>query len=310
MNLQTIKYIILFPLDLEYMNKLFDRIHEISGKRFPRNFIMRNPFTGSLILVSFCFLFMMIYKPLRVQESRFFAFSATLAIYCAMMYLPAAFTGKALNMTGYFSEKRDWTLAREILSSLIIISVLGIAVYLMGFILEEPGKRLNLSTFLDSFNRIFLICLIPLLLPTVFNFRYLLDKETIRDFKADELKLGNDKQKPVRIISKLKKEELDIIPGNLIYAEADGNYVNFYISADGKTLTRSVRNSIQDIEEQLGEFSFIFRSHRAFLVNMSKITSVKGNSLGYRVRLDGSDSEIPVARNRVSEFNAAINSFH
>ncbi len=292
------------------MKKFFAYIRDLSGKRFPRNFVMKNPFAGAFVLVAFCFIFLLIYKPLSVRESKFFSFGTTLAIYSLMMYLPAALTGKALNNTRYFSEKSDWTFLKDLLSYVIIILVLGIIVYLLGFIMEDYHKRLNLSTFLNSIIRIILICIVPFLIPLLFNYRYLLISDTVVDFLPDVSDTKNETLKPIKIASRLKKEQLSFPADQLIYAESDGNYVNFYLSIDNKTVTKTIRNSIIDIEEQLSSLEFIFRTHRAFLVNIKMIKTARGNSLGYRLKLNGSESEIPVARNRVPEFNMLVKRLH
>jgi DNA-binding LytR/AlgR family response regulator len=51
------------------------------------------------------------------------------------------------------------------------------------------------------------------------------------------------------------------------------------------------------------------RVHRAFLVNLRKIESKKGNTLGYRLKLGGSDIEIPVSRNNTKNFDYKMKQF-
>ena len=112
----------------------------------------------------------------------------------------------------------------------------------------------------------------------------------------------------VNIISQLKKEELSFYPDELIYAESDGNYVHFYLLTENKVHKRTIRNSINQVEEQLAEYPRIFRTHRAFLVNLDKIRMRKGNSLGYQLKLVGIDEEIPVSRNNTRKFIQLLNS--
>ncbi|HDR51577.1 MAG TPA: LytTR family transcriptional regulator, partial [Mariniphaga anaerophila] len=54
---------------------------------------------------------------------------------------------------------------------------------------------------------------------------------------------------------------------------------------------------------------FFVRTHRAFIINLKKIKSKKGNSLGYRLRLQGTDSEIPVSRNNTRNFSQLLKQF-
>jgi DNA-binding LytR/AlgR family response regulator len=110
----------------------------------------------------------------------------------------------------------------------------------------------------------------------------------------------------IHIESQLKKEDVSFYPGQLIYAESDGNYVVFYLDIDDRLQKKSVRNSITNIEGQLSSIPYLMRIHRAFIVNLRKVTVKKGNSLGYRLKLSGTDAEIPVSRQNTIAFDKNI----
>jgi DNA-binding LytR/AlgR family response regulator len=107
----------------------------------------------------------------------------------------------------------------------------------------------------------------------------------------------------IHIESKLKKEELSFFPSQFIYAESDGNYVTFHLDIQGKTREVMIRNSISNIEQQLSGLPFCIRTHRAFIINTGKVTSRRGNTLGYRLKLAGADEEIPVSRQNIKSFD-------
>jgi DNA-binding LytR/AlgR family response regulator len=129
--------------------------------------------------------------------------------------------------------------------------------------------------------------------------------------KYDSAVSGNtpENEELLRISSQLKKESLSFYPSQFIYAESESNYVNFYLQADEKVQKKVIRNSITDVEQQLSHIPYLVRTHRAFIVNLKKIKSKKGNSLGYRVRLQGTDSEIPVSRNNSRTFSQLFKQF-
>ncbi len=60
---------------------------------------------------------------------------------------------------------------------------------------------------------------------------------------------------------------------------------------------------MSDVEKQLTVIPYFMRTHRAFIVNLKKVISKKGNALGYRLKLEGSKSVIPVSRQNISEFD-------
>ena len=91
-------------------------------------------------------------------------------------------------------------------------------------------------------------------------------------------------------------------PSQLLYVEADGNYVIFHTLQDKKREKQILRNSISDIASQLSEQKKIVRTHRAFLVNLAQVTTVSGNSAGYQLKLAETEEMIPVARTQAKNF--------
>jgi DNA-binding LytR/AlgR family response regulator len=100
----------------------------------------------------------------------------------------------------------------------------------------------------------------------------------------------------------LKKEKLSFSLNEFVYAASEGNYVNFYILQKGKIVKAVIRNSINNVEQQLAYYNRVMRVHRAFIVNVDMVRSMRGNSLGYTLKLNGLDQEIPVSRKNTSTF--------
>ncbi|MNQ90132.1 LytTr DNA-binding domain protein [compost metagenome] len=67
---------------------------------------------------------------------------------------------------------------------------------------------------------------------------------------------------------------------------------------NSKIYKRLLRNTLSFYEEQLKEDMRFFRSHRAYIVNLTKIVSVSGNSQGYLITLNSKKDPIPVSRNK------------
>jgi hypothetical protein len=60
----------------------------------------------------------------------------------------------------------------------------------------------------------------------------------------------------IQISSQLKKEELSFYPGQFLYAESDGNYVVFYLNRNNLIKKEIIRNSINNIEQQLSDIPY------------------------------------------------------
>ena len=274
-------------------------------KKYPQNYVIKNPFIGTFILLLICIGFIIIYKPLGLSKSRFLGYELTMVVYFFVLLGPLIGVIKILKSTNYFSDAKEWTLIKEIISILIILFVMGIGAYFAAFLLENPENRWNLSTFFDSLLKVFKIGIVPLLFFTFIKYPYLITTDIVQNYTPNPLSPA-DTEELIHIISQLKKEELSFYPSQLIYAESDGNYVVFYLEMDNQLKKRIVRNSISNVEQQLSTFTFIMRTHRAFIINMNKIKTKKGNSLGYHLLLLGTDAEIPVSRQKTRDFDRLL----
>ena len=287
-------------------------IYKLLNKRFPQNYILKKPLIGTLIFLVFCFGFINIYKPLNAHEGRFLGFAATMAVYCFIFSLFVLGIIIILKCWGYFSDQKEWTFFKEIISIILILIGMGTAIYFMGFFMEKPSARWNLPTFFDSCKNAFLLGIVPFGFFTLTNYRYLLVSDTTQNFEVTNGPASKSgvTEEIIKIGSRLKKEELSFYPGQFIYAESDGNYVVFHIKDEHQSRKVVIRNSISEIEQQLSKIPYFIRVHRAFIVNVKKVSSKKGNTLGYRLNLLDSYSEIPVSRQNIHPFDEVLKQYN
>lgn len=286
-------------------------VNNFITKKYPQNFIIEKPYIGTLVFLAFCLAFVILYKPLNLHESRSFSYELTMAIYLCTLSLPVFIIIRVLKKTRHFSNPYEWTILKELSAIAVILFGMGIALYFIGFLLELPSDRWNLTTFFDSCEHAFLVGIIPFMLFTLTNYRYLLVKDIVQDFKPGVgQSTTEDTEELILIESSLKKEEVSFYPSQLVYAESDGNYVVFHLDVDGRLHKQMVRNSMNHIELQLTAIPFLMRTHRAFIVNLKMIRSKKGNSLGYRLKFPGTDTEIPVSRQNTRDFDQIVKRYH
>jgi LytTr DNA-binding domain len=273
--------------------------------RYPQNYIIKNPFTGTLIIVLFVFGFAVLYKPFNTHAARAFSYEATMAIYSLLSGIFIFLSIKILKTVEYFSNTKDWTIFKEFLSVFLVLFVLGIAIYLLGFFIETSAQRWNISTFMNSFKGAFLTGIIPLFFFTAINYPYLFSESI--DLNIGNAAITGQENQPsedlIQISSQLKKEELSFYPSQFLYAESDGNYVVFYLSINNLLKKEIIRNSINSIEQQLSGIPYFLRIHRAFIVNLKKVRSKQGNTLGYMIKLYETEIKIPVSRKNTKDFN-------
>jgi len=288
------------------------QIYNWLGTRYPQNFILKNPFTGTIIIALFVFGFTALYKPFNTHPARAWSFEATMALYSLLSGVLIFVSIKILKTIKGLSNSDDWTIGKEILSVFIVLFVLGIAIYLFGFIIESSAPRWNIPTFLNSFVAALLTGIIPLAFFSSVNYRYLFP-ERINHNEGHIPATGLEPQTPedlIQINSQLKKEELSFYPSQLLYAESDGNYVVFYLTMNGVVKKEIIRNSIYNIEQQLSGIPYFLRIHRAFIVNLKKVRSKQGNTLGYVIKLAETELKIPVSRKNTRIFNKLSAQYH
>lgn len=280
--------------------------------KYPQNFILRKPLAGALVISLFVFGFAVLYQPFHSHAAGTLSYAATMAAYSFLSGLIIFLSIRILKTAKYFSEYNEWTIFREFSGIIIVLSILGISVYFLGYFIEASGDRLNLSTFLNSFVNGFLIGVIPLAFFSAVNYRYLFTPvESHNSISSDSAVLQGPKdEEKIRIISQLKKEELSFYPREFIYAESDGNYVIFYLNKNGQIKKVMIRNSINNIEQQLSHVPYFFRIHRAFIVNLKKVMSKQGNTLGYLLKLAETEIKIPVSRQNTKVFNDLFSVYH
>jgi hypothetical protein len=280
--------------------------------KYPQNYIIKNPFTGTLIIALFVFGFTVLYKPFNTHAARAFSYEATMAIYSLLSGIFIFLSIKILKTVKYFSNTKDWTIFKEFLSVFLVLFVLGIAIYLLGFFIETSAQRWNISTFLNSFKGAFLTGIIPLFFFTAINYPYLFSESI--DLNIGNAAITGQENQPsedlIQISSQLKKEELSFYPSQFLYAESDGNYVVFYLSINNLVKKEIIRNSINSIEKQLSGIPYFLRIHRAFIVNLKKVRSKQGNTLGYMIKLSETEIKIPVSRKNTKDFNKLSALYH
>ena len=280
------------------------------NKKFPQNYIVRKPFTGVLLLMLLTYAFMILYRPMNVKGARSLSIELTMVLYCIPMAVTVFAAIKLLKSIAFFSRTEEWTILKELLSILIILSVMGITVYFAGFLIEVPAQRWNFATLFNSYFTMFLIGIIPFGFFTLANYRYIFYGDVIEYYNLHNTQqVQEQREELIKIASQLKKEEVSFYLGEFVYAESDGNYVIFNLDIEGKPGKKMVRNSINNVEQQLSSYPNLIRTHRAFIINLKKVSSKKGNSLGYRLKLTGTAEEIPVSRANTKDFDQIIQKY-
>jgi len=128
---------------------------------------------------------------------------------------------------------------------------------------------------------------------------------------ADEVnkKLKDHKLIQEKIIyfnSDYQKDSLAIKIGSLLLIRSANNYIEIFWK-DGETIkNQMVRCSMVNAQEIIKEHKFIYKCHRSYIVNISYIERIEGNSQEYKLFIENVNFPIPVSRNSVSKLKELI----
>jgi len=198
-----------------------------------------------------------------------------------------------------------WTVGKYMLATFVQLMAIGsiasVVLYSFNF---YPGLSFQIIVIYYFFN----MALYGGISIIVFTFviRTVMLKNNLRQaMKANEelrRSLVNTKPEkeysgPAVTIQSDTSETLTVVPEQLLYVEADDNYATLHWIEDGQPQAKMLRGNLRNIETQLNS-SRIVRCHRSYLVNVSAIVQVEGNTNGYRLYLRDSDVLIPVSRSK------------
>lgn len=178
-----------------------------------------------------------------------------------------------------------------ILYSVAIEFAMAISMTLYAaFFFQMPLTWQLFSTF---FYWTFLVWVIVTAIFTLVNYNRMLNSRL-----EEMIKKTSDEQEGILITlhdQNLRGTDLTLPINNLLYIEARKNNVCVCYIKEGKVVKAELRSTLIALKDDL-PYDNIFQCHRSFLVNINNITSAKGNSNGYQLRLLGCEDIIPVSR--------------
>ncbi len=200
--------------------------------------------------------------------------------------------------------EENWVIKNEILFLILALLLIGLGQFLIRDLIYDNPDNWSMRYVYEEIRNTFLVgtLFIVILIPLNFtrlNAKYIKTAGVINSSKNYR---NSNEHTQIKIESNLKDDDLIIDIDNLLFAKAEGNYVEFYIKKD--TINRIVkRTTMKDLEITLSEFSNILKTHRSYLVNLFHVEHVTGNAQGYKLNLKNYDELIPVSRNMIEKFN-------
>jgi hypothetical protein len=256
----------------------------------------------------FIALFIVIFQPFGLQKTQLEYKEIIFAGYGLVTFVVTLLTSwlRSFLFPRFFRED-TWTIKKELLSSGMTILNIGIANYLysVAFSISSwngfPGFYLYVLY-------TFLIGLIPMTLMNFISENHYLKKnleasgDINRQIAQKQEKTPHENQE----IPFMSGKQTCCIPSeDLIYIESMGNYLNVWYLKNKSVTSLMLRIPLKNIESAI-ENTALFKCHRAFIVNLSFVEKVRGNSQGYSLVMKNIEKEIPVARGYTKAFKESM----
>ena len=198
-----------------------------------------------------------------------------------------------------------WNLGKEFLIIFIILLLTGIGQFLIRDIIYNNPNNWSWHYFFEEIINTCLVGMVfaAILIPINLN-RLMLKNQ--RSASLLDINLHPDastKNFPVLSIStQLKTDDFTLNPSSFLFAKSEGNYVEVFLIENERLEKLIKRIPIKNLETQLQNIPFIFKTHRSYLVNLKHLEEVSGNAQGYKLKLLGLEETVPVSRHSISSF--------
>jgi len=194
-------------------------------------------------------------------------------------------------------ENKKWNVKQEILSflSLLFVSSIIIHFYNQVFLNNLFNYKFDGYEYIKHgiwFFRHSMIPVILLLLPFYIYFRN----------KFGEL-ITSASLSEIEFFGLNKGEKIMIQKTAVLFVKASENYVEIFYSKNNTIQHKTFRSTLSAINIQA---PFLHQCHRSYLVNLTAIKSVNGNSQNAKIEFNYNDLTIPLSKSYYNSIKSAL----
>lgn len=268
--------------------------------------------TGLLVLISVFFI-LIFYKPFDIGQTNHMV-QCILIIGCAV----CSFIGYSITITIFSPyNKKKWTNFQEIYTYFTCFLLTSILIYgytifcynfLFSIILNIKSlnvESLNLQTQQHFWNILFHTFIGGFIIYRLLRMYDMLDSykkpSDVQYIDNKKYYLKNN-HSPLRFFGKNKNEHITLEKDTFICIKSEGHYIKiFYLCPKNHQVKYMfLRNTMKEITNQTNDYSYIYRCHKSFFINLNLLNSVIGNSNKTHIYLEHFSDAIPVSKNKIS----------
>jgi len=199
--------------------------------------------------------------------------------------------------------QRKWNIKKEIVWNIWILFSISISDFLFYTKLFEV---IDIS--FGLIGRILLLGFLPVAVLIIINQDRLL-RSHLKSAVRLNIRLKDNrnlKEKLVCFESEYQKDSLTVKVDAFILAKSADNYIEVFYCSNNEVKSQMVRSTLKKAEQLFLEFDFIYKCHRAYIINKNYIEEITGSSQGYKLRFDKIDFPVLVSQKYINEFKKLI----
>lgn len=214
------------------------------------------------------------------------------------------FVGLSINLLlipAFLSKKnifKNWTVLKEIWWNIWILFTLVSGYFIYFRISGSFGFGFYILL------KIVVISAIPISILIPYNRNRLLKNylQSALELNTYLEKKANPIPEIIHLKSDYEKDDLSVDVNTLLYIRSANNYIEVFWTEKGKTLSQLIRCTLKYAEDAFVDYPYIFKCHRAFIVNINFVKKVEGKSQGYTLYVGGDNHLVYVSRNFILQF--------
>ena len=255
----------------------------------------------------FVIVFMSVYKPFKSFDPELTL--GNISIFAAVTFIVLAISIViSPKIFPVVFDPVNWTLKKYLVQTIVQCFVIGTICIFIDKWYICPADMPWSEIAIHAYTQVALIGIIPVTFITLFLKNTMLQEnlrqailanqqlEKIRNLKSE---INKPAHNSLTIYSDTS-ETLTLNLPDLLFIQADDNYSTVFWIQENVVQKKLLRVNLKSIENQINN-SFTIRCHRSFIVNVHAISSVTGNTNGYKLRIRDTEHFIPVSRPKGKE---------
>jgi hypothetical protein len=288
----------------------------------------------------FIFFFLFLFKPFYLHlldTGKLFSLTLTYGLITAGIIILGG-----LVFTKWISPRlneEQWTLGKQVLLNMVLM--ICIAFFNVFGTQLIYGMPIDLSWYWSMLQWVLMIGTLPIVIAELISYNYYLRKnlesaseltrisrlpyKTVKNTPAvllqpatavalhdtDLLPEPEITAPPVFVLTgENQTDRLELQLTQLLAIQALDNYVNIFWEENNRLQTTLLRNTLTNISEQLKDQYPVYRTHRGWLVNSTRVKQVEGNAQGLRLTMELIELTVPVSRANIAGYRQLTQEQH